>query len=435
MGAFPLRVLTTTFRRDVTAPGAPLGARRGFASMTPARRLAFPAGSVGCYACTVGLDKGARLGRGIALGVAGALLVFLALTTVQALGNHPPLFYLPESVVMRIDSPAVAIGAARLLSACFGAAGVLMVAWLALILLPSRPRMVVAAAWFVALLPAMPHYSAFVYNDELGFLASTATLVARALALRRGPTRWRMTGLAAAAAAAALTRAPGLTLAGVAGLVAAAAVWLHSGRPVRRRLLAAAGAGAAGLAGAARGRRRVAFAGGVAAAGVPDGRLVRRQRWAHPCALPAAGDRGGGDRRGGGPGRAAGSQARADHAGGERRAAGADRLRRVPLRGGGGARRRDPGADTAGGGRHAPPPWRRASLDAAGRRFADGPGRVHPAAGRPAAAGQRAAARVASTPARRGAARAGRASVAGGGGEPIGAIVGSPPLPARAGDR
>src|SRR6266542_2990946 len=334
--------------------------------MTPARRLAFPAGSVGCYACTVGLDKGARLGRGIALGVAGALLVFLALTTVQALGNHPPLFYLPESVVMRIGSPAVAIGAARLLSACFGAAGVLMVAWLALILLPSRPRVVVAAAWFVALLPAVPHYSAFVYNDELGFLASTATLVAGALALRRGPTRWRMTGL-----------------------VAAAAVWLHSGRPVRRRLLAAAGAGAAGLAGAARGRRRVAFAGGVAAAGVPDGRLVRRQRWAHPCALPAAGDRGGGDRRGGGPGRAAGSQARADHAGGERRA--------------------------AGGGRHAPPPWRRASLDAAGRRFADGPGRVHPAAGRPAAAGQRAAARAASTPARRGAARAGRASVAGGG--------------------
>src|SRR6266511_28066 len=41
-----------------------------------------------------------------------------------------------------------------------------MVAWLALILLPSRPRVVVAAAWFVALLPAVPHYSAFVYNDR-----------------------------------------------------------------------------------------------------------------------------------------------------------------------------------------------------------------------------------------------------------------------------
>jgi hypothetical protein len=111
-------------------------------------------------------------------------------------------------VVLRIGSPAVAIGSARLLSACFGAAGVLMVAWLALILLPSRPRVVVAAAWFVALLPAVPHYSAFAYNDGLGFLASTATLVTGALALRRGPTRWRTTGLAAAAASVQPAGAP-----------------------------------------------------------------------------------------------------------------------------------------------------------------------------------------------------------------------------------
>ncbi len=83
-----------------------------------------------------------------------------------------------------------------------------MVAWLALILLPSRPRVVVAAAWFVALLPAVPHYSAFVYNDGLGFLASTATLVTGALALRRGPTRWRTTGLAAAAASVQPAGAP-----------------------------------------------------------------------------------------------------------------------------------------------------------------------------------------------------------------------------------
>jgi 4-amino-4-deoxy-L-arabinose transferase-like glycosyltransferase len=236
-----------------------------------------------------------RRRRGIAAGVAGALLAFLALTTVQALGitpylppdelyhvgyavvvrdghlptlttpvpadevplrpddgrsrriytaNHPPLFYLPESVVLRIGSPAVALLAARMLSVGFGAAGVLMVAWLALILAPSRPRVAVAAAWFVALLPAVPDYSAFVYNDALGFLTSTATLVAGALALRRGPTGWRLAALAAAAAAAALTRAPGLALVGVAGAVAAVAVWLHSQRPPHWRLLAAAGAGA-----------------------------------------------------------------------------------------------------------------------------------------------------------------------------------------------
>jgi 4-amino-4-deoxy-L-arabinose transferase-like glycosyltransferase len=237
----------------------------------------------------------ARRDRGIAAGIAGALLAFLALTAVQALGvgaylppdelyhvsyavvvrdghlptlttpvpadeipllrqdgrprrvytaNHPPLFYLPESVVLRIGSPAVALLAARLLSAAFGAAGVLLVAWLALVLVPSRPRVAVAAAWFTALLPAVPHYSAFVYNDGLGFLASTAALVAGVLALRRGPTRWRLLALAAAASAAALARAPGLALIAVAATVAAVAVWLHVQRPPGRRLLLAAGAAA-----------------------------------------------------------------------------------------------------------------------------------------------------------------------------------------------
>jgi hypothetical protein len=158
--------------------------------------------------------------------------------------NHPPLFYLPVSVLLRIDRPRVALVAGRMLSAGFGAVGVLLVAWLAMILVPSRPRVAVAAAWFAALLPAMPHDSAVIYNDALGFLSSTAALVAAALALRRGPTRWRLAGLAAAAAAAALTRAPGLALVCVAGVAAAVAVWLHSQRPAGWRLLRAAGAGA-----------------------------------------------------------------------------------------------------------------------------------------------------------------------------------------------
>ena len=63
---------------------------------------------------------------------------------------------------------------ARLVSVAFGAAGVLLVAWLAMALLPSRPRVAIGAAWFVVLLPAVPQYSAFVYNDALGFTASTA---------------------------------------------------------------------------------------------------------------------------------------------------------------------------------------------------------------------------------------------------------------------
>jgi hypothetical protein len=90
----------------------------------------------------------------------------------------------------------------------------------------------------------VPHYSAFIYNDGLGFLASTAALVAGALALRRGPTGWRLLGLGSGAAAAALTRAQGLALVGVAGLVAVVAVWLHGRQAPLRRLLAAAAAGA-----------------------------------------------------------------------------------------------------------------------------------------------------------------------------------------------
>jgi hypothetical protein len=243
-----------------------------------------------------------RRRQGLALGVASAVLAFLALTMVQAVAikpylppdelyhvsyalvvrddrlpelttpvpadkvplraddhrprriytaNHPPLFYVPVAAALRIGSPSVAFLAARLVSVAFGAAGVAMVAWLALTLLPSRPRVAVGAAWFVALLPAVPHYSAFVYNDSLGFLACTAALVAAVLAVRRGPTVRRLSALTLAAAAAALTRAPGVALVAVAGLAAALAVWLHDGRPwlsrphdARSRLLRAGVAGA-----------------------------------------------------------------------------------------------------------------------------------------------------------------------------------------------
>jgi hypothetical protein len=103
------------------------------------------------------------------------------------------LYYLPVSLALRIGSPPVAFLTARLVSVAFGAAGVLLVAWLALVLLPSRPRVAIGAAWFVALLPAVPHYSAVVYNDALGFMASTGAMVAAVRALRRGPRSggWR----------------------------------------------------------------------------------------------------------------------------------------------------------------------------------------------------------------------------------------------------
>jgi len=255
----------------------------------------------------VPIDLQARERRGLRLGVAGAVLAFLALTTVQAVtirpylppdelyhvgyaasllegrlptlttplpgdrvplmpddrrsrrvyvANHPPLFHalaaVPIGIGERLGAPWAGFLAARFLSVALAAAGVVLVAWLALLLVPGRPRVAVGAAWLAALLPGLPHVSAFVYTDGLGFLAATAALVAAAATVRRGPTPARLAGLTAAASAAALTRAPGLVLVGFAGAAAAAGFLLHGHRWGARRLLAAAGAGAAvaGIAGA-----------------------------------------------------------------------------------------------------------------------------------------------------------------------------------------
>jgi hypothetical protein len=238
----------------------------------------------------------ARERRAVRLGVAGAVLAFLALAGLQALAvrpylppdelyhvgyaamvldgqlptlttplpagevplapvdgqprrvyvaNHPPLFYVVSAVPLglgeRLGAPRAGFLTARLLSASLAAAGVAMVAWLAVLLAPGRPRVAVGAAWLAALLPSLPHVSAFVYNDGLGFLAATATLVAAVAVLRRGPALPHLAGLSAASAAAALTRAPGLVMVAEAAAAAAGGVLLHQGRG--RRVLAAAAAG------------------------------------------------------------------------------------------------------------------------------------------------------------------------------------------------
>jgi hypothetical protein len=238
----------------------------------------------------------ARQRRAVRLGVAGAMLAFLTLAGVQAVAvrpylppdelyhvgyaasvldgrlptlttpvpggrvplmpadgrprrvyvaNHPPLFYVVMAVPLglgeRLGAPRASLVAARLLSAALAAAGLVMVAWLALVLAPARPRVAVGAAWLAALLPSLPHVSAFVYNDGLGFLAASAALVAAVAVIRLGPTVPRLAGLAAATAAAALTRAPGLVLVAVAAMATAAGILLwHRGRPARP-VLAAAG--------------------------------------------------------------------------------------------------------------------------------------------------------------------------------------------------
>jgi hypothetical protein len=169
--------------------------------------------------------------------------------------NHPPLFYAITAVPLwlgeRLGAPRAGFLAARLVSASLAAAGLVMVAWLAVLLVPGRPRVAVGAAWLAALLPSLPHVAAFVYNDGLGFLAATAAVVAAVVVVRRGPTPPRLAGLTVATAAAALTRAPGLALVALAAAAATSGVLLHGGwRPARRLLLAAtAGALVGGVAG------------------------------------------------------------------------------------------------------------------------------------------------------------------------------------------
>jgi hypothetical protein len=240
-------------------------------------------------------DVDAQERQAIRLGGAGAVLAFLALTSVQAVAirpylppdelyhlgyaatvldgrlptlttplprdrvplmlddeqprrvyvaNHPPLFHAVMAVPLGLGewlrAPRAGFLAARLLSASLAAGGLVMVAWLALSLVPERPRVAVGAAWLAALLPSLPHVSAFVYNDGLGFLAAGATLAAAVTVVRRGPTLPHLAVLTAAAAA--LTRAPGLALVSLAGAAAAAGVLLHARREPARRVLSAAGA-------------------------------------------------------------------------------------------------------------------------------------------------------------------------------------------------
>jgi hypothetical protein len=167
--------------------------------------------------------------------------------------NHPPLFYwltaLPARLGTRTMPYLAGIRLVRLLPIAFGAISILLIALLAARLVPGRPQIVVAAAALSATVPAFTHFSAILYNDSLGVLTATATLLAMVEVLRRGPSRGRVALLAAAAALASLSRSTGLVVTGVAGLAVIAAALLHGDGGTVRRLLR--GVGMAALVGLA----------------------------------------------------------------------------------------------------------------------------------------------------------------------------------------
>ena len=163
--------------------------------------------------------------------------------------NHPPLYYLVAAVPLRtgiaLDRPLGGIRAARLVNVAISLAGLALTVLLARELLPARPELWVGAAGLAALVPGFVQTSAIVYNDALMFTLTTAALVLMVRMLRRGPTTRGLVLLAVVAAAAALTRATGLLVAAVAAVAVLAAVLLHDRRPARVRVLLAVAAGGA----------------------------------------------------------------------------------------------------------------------------------------------------------------------------------------------
>jgi 4-amino-4-deoxy-L-arabinose transferase-like glycosyltransferase len=154
--------------------------------------------------------------------------------------NHPPLYYVLVAVPLRLGAatghPVAGVQAARLLSVGLSALGLVALAYVVMQLVPGRPQLAVAAGGLVALLPSLVSISARVYNDSLAFLATTVALAAVVVFVARGPSAVRLAAVAASASVAALTRASGLLVVGVAGLAVLVGVWRASPGGVLRRL-------------------------------------------------------------------------------------------------------------------------------------------------------------------------------------------------------
>lgn len=162
--------------------------------------------------------------------------------------NHPPLHHLLAGVPLRLGE-ATGFGlagffAARLVSVLAHAVGVALVGWLLLLLVPGRPALAVSAAGIAGPVPHFLNVAGIAYNDATAFLFTTATLLAGACILLRGPSRLRVGLLAAAATAAAATRVSGLLPLALAGAAAGVAPLLHPGGTLAARLRRGALSGA-----------------------------------------------------------------------------------------------------------------------------------------------------------------------------------------------
>ena len=154
--------------------------------------------------------------------------------------NHPPLYYALVALPLRVGSdtghPVRGVLVARLVSVGLSVLGLAALAYVVLQLVPGRPQLAVAATGLTALLPSFVSISARVYNDSLAFLTATMALAAAVVFVVRGPSAARLAAVAASASLAALTRASGLLVAGLAGIAVLVAVWRAGEGTVPRRL-------------------------------------------------------------------------------------------------------------------------------------------------------------------------------------------------------
>ncbi len=136
--------------------------------------------------------------------------------------NHPPLYYALVAPLVGTRPGEVGIAAAtqraRTATLALSAVGLIYVFLLARLLLPRRPAVALAATLVTACIPALGHVSALVHNDALAFLTSAALMHAATAALVRGPAPSRVAVACFWAAACALTRFTGVVTLGAASL-------------------------------------------------------------------------------------------------------------------------------------------------------------------------------------------------------------------------
>ncbi|MDU0349587.1 hypothetical protein [Actinomyces sp. MRS3W] len=130
--------------------------------------------------------------------------------SVQAVSQHPPLFYLIMAPFAGplTDSFGVLVAglAARAVNVVLGAAAVAMIGYAARVAFPNNQLLAPVATLIAALCCSMLGVSGAVYNDTLATLLMAACIALTCLFIRLGPSRRRWALLAVVCCAALLTR-------------------------------------------------------------------------------------------------------------------------------------------------------------------------------------------------------------------------------------